>query len=156
MILYRISNFADLAGLGGELADGRWHTREKGKRVVYTSDHPALCILEVLVHNFESKDEMPDTYQLLRIDVPDSLIESVDARIKVQAGVDTMPLTQEIGDRWLRAAQKGGLLVPSVLVPAAQNCILNSKLPEIASIRPEVIGRFPFDKRLLAGPTSQL
>ena len=152
MILYRISNHEDISGMGGELADGRWHTRRKGRRIVYTSDHPALCILEILVHI--DKDEIPADYQLLRIDVPDRLIESAAPILSehtVSASAD-IELTQQIGNRWLSSAQKGGLLIPSVLVPIAQNCILNPTVSGIASIKPEVVGRFPFDERLLTPP----
>ncbi|MBS1821758.1 MAG: RES family NAD+ phosphorylase [Acidobacteria bacterium] len=150
MILYRISNHKDLSGMGGELADGRWHTRQKGRRIVYTSDHPALCILEILVHL--DKDEIPGDYQLLRIDVPDRLIESAGPMLSEyrSGALDNILLTQKIGNQWLSGTQKGGLLVPSVLVPFAQNCILNPSLPAIASIKPEVAGRFPFDRRLLS------
>lgn len=149
MILYRISNHKDLSGMGGELADGRWHTRQKGRRIVYTSDHPALCILEILVHL--DKDEIPGDYQLLRIDVPDKLIESAEPMLSeyTVAASTNMQLTQHIGNQWLSNAQKGALLVPSVLVPLAQNCILNPAVSGIASIKPEVVGRFPFDERLL-------
>jgi RES domain-containing protein len=153
LILYRISNHQDLSGLGGELADGRWHTRQKGRRVVYTSDHPALCILEILVHI--DKNDIPDDYQLLRIDVPDTLIESADPILSgyTDEAPGKIELTQQIGNQWLSDGQKGGLLVPSVLVPFAQNCILNPALPAIASIKPDVMGRFPFDQRLLTRST---
>ncbi len=43
MILWRISNHDDLVGLGGEKADGRWHSAARGKRIVYLSEHPALA-----------------------------------------------------------------------------------------------------------------
>jgi RES domain-containing protein len=67
LILYRVSNHADLTGKGGELADGKWHTRQLGRRIVYLSDHPALCLLEILVHISE-RDWLPDWYQLLSVD----------------------------------------------------------------------------------------
>lgn len=147
MILYRVSNHADLTGKGGELADGRWHTRKSGRRIVYLSDHPALCLLEILVH-IELEEEMPDTYQLLSVDVPEHLIASLDpALLSPDWHTNTAP-TQRIGNNWLEE-MKGGLLVPSVVVPLAMNCLLNPLLPEIANLKPNVLGRFPFDRRLL-------
>jgi RES domain-containing protein len=70
MLLWRVSNYADLSGKGGLLAGGRWHT--KGQRVVYLAEHPALALLENLVH-LDNPEEVPTTYQLLTIDVPEGL-----------------------------------------------------------------------------------
>jgi RES domain-containing protein len=152
LILYRISNHPDLTGLGGELADGRWHTREKGRRIVYTSDHPALCILEVLVH-VDHVDDMPDHYQLLRMDVPDQHIADVGRLPK--DWTTNLSFTRAEGNRWLTSGISGGLLVPSALAPFSRNCLLNPKVPAIAAIKPEVVGRFPFDQRLLGRYSSR-
>jgi RES domain-containing protein len=147
LILYRISNYTDLTGRGGELADGRWHTRQQGRRIVYLSDHPALCVLEALVHI--ERDEMPDTYQLLSVEVPDTLIETLDLRQLPKDWQNDTSVTQRRGNEWLAAATKAGLLVPSVIVPLARNCILNPLVSESASLNIDVVGRFPFDARLL-------
>lgn len=148
MILYRVSNFADLAGKGGEWADGRWHTRQQGRRVVYLSDHPALCLLETIVH-VSREEELPDTYQLLSVDLPDDLIEQVEERLLSEDWRSDPTVTQRIGNSWLLEGRTAGLLVPSVIVPVAHNCLLNPLVPAVASLRPEVVGRFPFDARLL-------
>src|SRR5271154_6122791 len=70
MLLWRISNYADLSGEGGRRSDGRWHA--KGQRVVYLAEHPALALLEVLVH-LDDPEEVPTSYQLLTIEVPEGL-----------------------------------------------------------------------------------
>jgi RES domain-containing protein len=48
--------------------DGRWHVR--GQRVVYLSEHPALALLEVLVHLEVDPADVPTSYQLLTIELP--------------------------------------------------------------------------------------
>jgi hypothetical protein len=48
MVLWRISNFAGLKGIGGLRALGRWHFA--GRPVVYLAEHPAGALLETLVH----------------------------------------------------------------------------------------------------------
>jgi RES domain-containing protein len=149
LILYRVSNYADLTGRGGELADGRWHTRQQGRRVVYLADHPALCLLETIVH-VERDDEMPDTYQLLSVEIPDHLIEPVDSSLFTLDWQTNIAITQSIGNTWLSESTRAGLLVPSVIVPVGKNCLLNPLVPEIANVKPQVVGRFPFDKRLLS------
>lgn len=148
MIVYRISDFADLSGVGGERASARWHTKMSGRRIVYTADHPALCILEVLVH-FNELPEVPDNYQLLRIDVPDDLIRRVEDLWDLPEDWSRVNgISQQIGNQWLATRTSGGMLVPSIIVPLASNCLLNPLVPAIAKIVPEVVGRFPFDSRL--------
>lgn len=147
MILYRISNHADLTGKGGELADGRWHTRRLGRRIVYLSDHPALCLLEMLVHVNEMR-RLPDPYQLLSVTVPDQLIETLPENALPRKWQQNLPATQRIGDEWL-ASQRSGLLVPSVVAPVSKNCLLNPAVPEIRALSVKIVGRFPFDGRLL-------
>lgn len=76
MEIWRISNYADLSGIGGVRAAGRWHSQ--GRRIVYLADHPSSALLEMLVHM--DRDLIPPTYQLLRIDIPpDMKIEVVTA-----------------------------------------------------------------------------
>lgn len=147
MILYRISNYADLTGKGGEFADGRWHTRQHGRRIVYLSDHPALCLLEAIVH-VSREDEMPDTYQLLSVELPDKLIVKLDPKQLPHSWQRNPKSTQSLGNVWL-STESACLLVPSVIVPVAQNCLLNPLHPATATLKPKVIGRFPFDPRLL-------
>jgi RES domain-containing protein len=148
LILYRVSNFADLTGKGGELADGRWHTRQHGRRIVYLSDHPALCLLETIVH-VSREEELPDTYQLLSLDLSDALIEQVEESLLSGAWRSDLTVTRRIGDSWLSEGRSAGLLVPSVIVPVAHNCLFNPLVPAVTSLRPQVVGQFPFDTRLL-------
>jgi RES domain-containing protein len=148
LILYRVSNYADLAGRGGELADGRWHTRQQGRRIVYLSDHPALCLLETIVH-VGREEELPDSFQLLSVDLGDDLIEEIEESLLSESWRSDPTITQQIGNSWLSEGKTAGLLVPSVIVPVAHNCLLNPLVPAVASLRPEIVGRFPFDARLL-------
>src|SRR5262245_61332014 len=71
MRLWRISNHADLSGEGGRRVDGRWH--ERGRPVVYLAEHPALALLEVMVHLEIDADDLPKNYQLLEIEAADSI-----------------------------------------------------------------------------------
>lgn len=69
MIVWCISNHADLSGRGGLIAQGRWH--RKGIPVVYCSDHPSTTLLEIVVQ--VDIGEMPENFQLLKIHCPDNL-----------------------------------------------------------------------------------
>jgi RES domain-containing protein len=83
--LWRISTFTDLSGEGGLLAPGRWHSR--GHQIVYLADHPALALLETIVHLQVDAQDLPNDYKLLAIEVPDDLtIEMVDIRAMQEIG----------------------------------------------------------------------
>lgn len=138
MVLWRISNYADLDGDGGLIADGRWHQR--GSPIVYCADHPALALVEVLVHL--DYDLIPTTYQWLRIEAPQ--------RLSVTA-IDQIPAEEEacrtLGQKWLDGRQTALLSVPSAVVPAARNFLLNplhadhSKFEIVARIRWPLVPR---------------
>ena len=63
----------------------------------------------------------------------------------------SLPENQAIGDRWVVERRSLILRVPSAIIPAAANFLINPSHPEFARIvigRPE---RFAFDPRLLRG-----
>jgi RES domain-containing protein len=146
MELWRISNYADLSGLGGLRASGRWHTR--GKLIVYLADHPASALLEMLVHL--DRDLVPANYRLLRVLVPDTLIvDSIGADALASDWRDHQPVTREIGDQSLDRCPTALLQVPSVIVPESRNISLNPAHPDAASFTIAEIVDAPFDPRLL-------
>lgn len=125
MVLWRISNYADLRGIGGLRAPGRWHFA--GLPVVYLAEHPAGALLETLVHQeIRSTADLPDTYRLLRVEVSDEIVIAEIAE-------DAMPddwrgdtsWTQSAGSEWLDAANTALLKVPSAVMPFAFNYLLN-------------------------------
>ncbi|HEY6852191.1 MAG TPA: RES family NAD+ phosphorylase [Terracidiphilus sp.] len=64
MILWRISNYADLLGIGAMEASARWHTA--GRPLVYLAETPSSALLEILVHLEADDDDRPDSCQLLK------------------------------------------------------------------------------------------
>jgi RES domain-containing protein len=129
--LWRISNQSDLAGAGGMRAAGRWHSI--GHPIVYLSEHPASCLLEVLAHGL-SIAEAPRPYQWLEV--------TVDAGVTAESVGDlpddwsqNMAVTRKMGDAWLRARSSALLKVPSVLTPATANFLLNPRHPLAKEVR---------------------
>jgi RES domain-containing protein len=144
MELWRISNYADLSGIGGLRAAGRWHSQ--GRRIVYLADHPSSALLEMLVHM--DRDLMPATYQLLRVVVPaDMAVETVDAELPPDWRAQTLT-SREIGDRWLDRSASALLRVPSAISAKGNNYLLNPEHQDAATVA-EII-KAPFDPRLLA------
>ena len=148
MIVWRISNYLDLSGRGGLRAPARWHNA--GAPVVYTASSPASALLEVLVHlELNDPDHLPDSYQLLRIDVPDSTaIAELDEGSLAPDWRKLLELTRATGDEWLRKSTSALLAVPSAIVPHTQNYLINPVHRDTRKIKINSYGNFPFDFRL--------
>jgi RES domain-containing protein len=147
MRLWRISTHADLSGEGGLLASGRWHSR--GSRVVYLADHPASALVEVLVHLEVDPEDIPQSYQLMAVDLPDNIaFQAIEPNRLAPNWHNQVPLTRESGDQWLRENQTALLRVPSAIVPFAMNWLLNAAHADAAKARIVEVIRAPFDQRL--------
>jgi RES domain-containing protein len=145
MVLWRISRHRDLDGLGGLRAPGRWH--ERGLPVVYLAETPAGALLEVCVHT--AANDVPPSYTLLEITVPTTTrIESLDANSLPLDCPEDLDATRAIGSEWLRSSRSALLRVPSVIVPATHNVLLNPAHPESKPIEITRLHEYPFDVRL--------
>jgi RES domain-containing protein len=146
--LWRISNHADLEGVGGLRASGRWHTA--GRPIVYCGEHPALCLLEVLAHGVETGN-LPRRFQWLKIEAPRAMrLESVGS-LRRDWATDAAH-TRAIGDRWLAESSAPLLRVPSVVAPESSNYLLNPVHARARAARIVAIFSYPLDPRL-AGRT---
>lgn len=147
MRLWRISNYADLKGIGGIKTQGRWHNR--GIPVVYLSESPALALLETLVHFEFDPDEIPEHYQLLHIDYPGRKgIQHLADNSLASDWRDNQEYTRAIGDEWL-GAMKGVLLrVPSAIIPHSYNYLLNPRHELAKDLAILEAVQHPFDARL--------
>jgi RES domain-containing protein len=148
VILWRISNYQTLDGVGGLYVSGRWHT--KGHPVIYCTLNPATALLETLVHIEIDSEDRPERFQVLRIEGPDSLsIEKVEAGSLSLNWADDMSITQTTGDRWLGEGRSLLLQVPSVLVPETWNVLVNPQHAEATRLKITATYEHAFDVRLL-------
>ena len=123
MNLWRISKHRSLNGEGGRRFAGRWNN--PGAPVVYLADSPGGAMVEVLVHLQVENELMPPSYTLLQIVVPDELEVPL---LEVPAGDSwktNLKLTRKLGDAWLRARRAALVRVPSAILPATFNYLLN-------------------------------
>jgi len=129
LTLWRISAYSTLDGGGGLTLPGRWHTA--GRRIVYCAPNPATALLELLVHAEIDIDDMPLTLRYLEIDAPDTLaIEDVDTSRLGESWWTDVAATRRAGDEWLRSGRTALLRVPSAIVPATWNVLINPRHPE--------------------------
>ncbi len=148
MILWRISNYADLKGVGGLRAGGRWHF--PGQPVVYLAEHPALALLEVLVHHEVSRiEDLPKHYQLLTVEIDDSIVVA-DIPDLPDDWKQSPDWSKNAGTEWLSVGSSLLLKVPSVLVPYASNYLFNPVHPDAAKARIVEAKHVEHDPRILS------
>jgi RES domain-containing protein len=117
--------------------------------VAYASDSIALAALEVLAH-LESTAVL-QAYSLVSVRFPEESVEVLEmAALPARwRRFPSPPENQAIGDRWVAEERSLILRVPSALIPAAGNFLINPAHPQFRKVvigRPE---RFAFDPRLL-------
>ena len=148
MIIWRISNHLNLSGTGGLRASARWH--HAGLPIVYTANSPASALLEVMVHlELNDLTQLPDAYQLLKIEVPENLVILELNEDELTADwKGNIEITRAIGDRWLREFNSVLLAVPSAIVPYTRNYLINPSHPDARKINIASHASYPFDLRL--------
>jgi RES domain-containing protein len=152
-LLWRISNHCDLQGMGGEKSDGRWHTAERGKRIVYLSGYPALALIEVLANLKGNPKLFPDSYQLMKITVADQVATgALEPNSLLSDWRDDMNQTKFIGDSWLARGNSALLAVPSVPSPESVNYLFNPLHPDAKGVEIEWCKWIKYDKRLFHIP----
>ena len=113
--------------------------------MLYTSSHRSLAMLEVLVH--WHKTVTPPNYVIVSLEIPDD-VASVTAPYLVPEWYEDEQWTKEVGDEWLKAGNSLLLRVPSVVVQAEQNYLVNPMHPDVLSLRITDISPLTFDTRL--------
>lgn len=145
MRVWRISNYADLSGVGGVRFPARWHS--KGRPIIYTAEHPAGALAEFLAHL--DLEDIPATFQLLTIDVSGQpQTEVISPGTLPEDWTSNLAVTRAAGDAWLRTGRSLLLRVPSVLVPDAFNILINPAHPDASALSILKSERVPLDHRL--------
>lgn len=133
-------------GSGARKYGGRWNS--PGIAIVYAAETQSLAVLEILVH-VEQPDLLQD-YVLIGVTLSEGLIETLDQNQlprNWRSAVPSLSL-RALGDKWAADQASVALRVPSALVPAENNFLLN---PAHADFQKLVIGDpvdFAFDERL--------
>ena len=150
LLVYRIVESVDaeraFTGEDSVQKGGRWS--EPGHAVVYASGSVPLAALELLVHLDEEvrlkrfvcvAARIPATVSLTRCQ---RLPREWNARPPKDA-------SRLVGSRWLRTGRHAVLAVPSVVVPAEHNFLIDPAHPDFARIEVLAPVPFRFDPRLV-------
>jgi len=133
-------------GEGAWRFGGRWNSR--GTRMIYTSGTLSLAALETLVH---LNPPVAFKYVAIPVEFDEALVETF-ATSDLPADWNEEPpppSTAEIGDRWVNESRSPVLELPSVIIPAEPNYLLNPAHSEFKRIRIGKPVRFSFDPRLI-------
>ena len=129
-------------------ASSRWHTR--GRPIVYCAPNPATALLEILVHAEIDIEDIPLTFRYMEILAPDSVpLETPDLKPLGHHWPDHLELTRQLGDEWLRSGRSALMAVPSVLVPATSNVVMNPRHAASDEIKVQRVINHPLDTRLV-------
>lgn len=127
------ARFAQTAfsGEGARRYGGRWNP--KGWEVVYTAESQSLALLELMVQD----DPLRAHYVLIPAHLPADIAQK---RIDAEQlpgnwrSIGARDALSALGLGWLQSAQTAVLDVPSAVVPAERNILLNPRHPDFARI----------------------
>lgn len=147
MQVFRIclSNYAGSLVASGRAA--RWNPNEIS--VIYTAESRSLACLENVVHR--SQFGLNSAFQVMTIEVPDDLpITNIPLKTLPTDwfSFESMPLTQEMGENWIRQEKTALLKVPSSIISAESNFLLNPNHPDFKFIKLLRSEPFIFDRRI--------
>lgn len=150
MLVYRLLQAAyrqePLSGQGAALYGGRWNP--KGLSLLYTTESPALSLLEVLVHI--NPKRIPE-YHLVTLEVPDSIrsyrADELPAEWRATGSAQPLPSQTFLLD-WLREPDSLIVEVPSSIVPIMANYLVNPRHQLFSNCRVINSEFFDIDERL--------
>lgn len=137
-----------LDGEGAYLFGGRWSS--PGTRLVYTSEHSSLAIVEYSIQA-DLNDPPPDLV-LASADVPDSVSRTVVSVESLPVDWRCSPAPPElalIGDPFVRTGRHAILMVPCVVASAESNWLINPAHPDFSRIKVNALEPFCYDDRFL-------
>ena len=132
-------------GEGAKLAGGRWNS--PGQRVVYLSEHLSLAALELFVHLGDDAARLEWVYFVVEMS-PALTIQTLRRKPKNWRAEPPTAASMRIGDAWLAAGESALLQVPSAIIPAESNFLLNPTHSSSSKLRIAPPRPFHFDPRM--------
>lgn len=149
MIVYRIgrTKFAsDLSGEGARLYGGRWN--HKRTPCIYTAASRALAVLEYTVNI--NIDDIPRALSITTFEIPDIGMQQItEASLPGNWKETPAPTsTKDVGTSLLLAARSPVIRIPSSVIPAEFNYLLNPAHANSNAFRIIDISDFIYDVRI--------
>jgi RES domain-containing protein len=137
-IVYRVvrQKYADrpLDAMGSWLNGGRWNP--PGVSLLYTAEHPALALLEILVHMPQVPYANLPAYQLVRLELPDNSCRILTPeQLPPYWHENSYARSQTILTDWLIQPDVLAIGVPSSVMPDGTNYLLHPAHIDYPNIR---------------------
>ena len=135
--------------IGTWLNGGRWNP--PGVGLLYTAEHAALALVEILVHMPQVPYADLPSFRLFTLEIPDSNIRVLQAdQLPAYWRDDNYSRSQTILTDWLAQPDVLALGVPSSVMPSGINYLLHSAHPAYKSLRVVEEKALLIDSRLWA------
>lgn len=149
MIVYRVCSSKYANNITGESArkqtTNRWNSF--GTPMLYTSDSPALCAVEI--HQYVSPSFPPRHYSLLEITIPPCKpLQIEEAFFENGNWISNINTTQAIGDSFVEESKYLVLKVPSVMITACFNFLVNPNHQDFLKVKITKTISFPLTGKL--------
>lgn len=137
------------SGEGARLFGGRWN--RAGQSMVYTAQSRSLAFLEMLVQD----DALRAHYLLIPANIPDDISKQTITLAELEQSkldwrsLEAREVLQTLGSQWLNEANSCVLEVPSAVMPAESNMLLNPAHADFSRIKIGKSESIDSDLRLL-------
>ncbi len=125
----------------------RWNPNDI--EMIYAAGSRSLACLENVVHR--NQIGLNQAFQVMTIEIPDDIrVVSADMK-KLPAdwiSYENMPLTQQVGETWIEEGKSAIFKVPSSIIMAEYNYLINPFHPDFKSIKLLKSEPFVFDRRI--------
>jgi RES domain-containing protein len=149
LVAWRVckTRHAPYDGTGAKVQGARWNSA--GRSVIYAADSFAGAILEVLAHALRPRT-LPGPHHAVRIEIPDEIIETLDASALPHWDARDSAQARAFGDAWLRDGRSAVLVVPALPCrPVGRNVLVNPAHADAGRIVVSRAFAVPWDERLL-------
>ena len=116
--------------------------------MVYTAESRPFALLEMLVH-FENESLLREAFVVIAVTIPKACIwrpPSFPEQWQTEPAGDA---SRAFGDHWVRQGTSAVMAVPSIIVPAETNYILNPRHPDFSRLSIGAIEGLTVDDRLV-------
>lgn len=137
---------AAFSGEGARRTGGRWNSR--GVRIVYAADSLALATLELMAHSVPYRALR--NFVFFRIEIPVKFIHTIDLKtLPKNWRYDPSPAAnKKIGDSWIKKGDSPVIQIPSAVIPAGVNFLINPDHPDFRKINYGKPINFFLDERI--------
>lgn len=133
-------------GEGARLYGGRWNS--KGISMVYAASSFALAALEMLVHLGDT-NLLEGLFVYITASFDEKDVITLDPALLPKNWRDDVRITRTVGDEWVTNRASLVFKVPSVVIPAESNYLINPTHPDAGKLRLTAPQPFQFDPRLI-------